>query len=204
MGDPVSIRTKNPGAMWPCAIATQFGSVSYENLTDGNKAAIFPTFEQGAAAQFALWAKNYSGMTLQAAIYRWSGHNSSSEYATALARDVPGLSMSTTITRSFLAGPLGRQFMKAQAKWEAGRVYPMTDDQWSKAQELAFGAAKVPPPPDIEPIPPKVKKNSHATTGAAGAATGAALNILGLPIWACVSIAFVVALIVYLILKNRK
>jgi hypothetical protein len=204
MTEVVSIRTKNPGAMWPCAIATQFGSTSHEDLRDGNKAAIFPTFEQGAAAQFALWAKNYSGMTLQSAIYKWSGHNSSSAYAQSLSLRVPGLLMSTIITRSFLASQQGRKFMAAQAQWEAGKPYPMTDAQWAKAQELAFGVAKILPPPDIEPVPPKSGANKHTAAGTAGAATGAALNILGLPLWAVVSAAFVVAIAVYLIVKNRK
>lgn len=82
---------------------------------------------------------------------------------------------------------------KAEARMWSGDV----------AGALALAGANI-PPPDIEPVPPKVKKNSHATTGAAGAATGAALSILGLPMWACVSIAFVVAAAVFLILKNRK
>lgn len=153
MSEPVSIRTKNPGAMWPCAIATQFGSTSFESLADGNRAAVFPTCEQGAAAQFALWAKNYSGMPLQSAIYRWSGHNSSDEYATFIFSKTK-LAKTDVITRSYLSGPNGLVFMKAQAQWEAGRPYPMTDDQWRKAQELAFGISKpVPVPPTPQPTP---------------------------------------------------
>lgn len=162
MSIPVSIRTKNPGAMWPCAIATHFGSTQCEQLNDAqrNKAAIFPTFEQGGAAQFALWAKKYSDMRLSAAIYMWSGHNSSPAYAAFLVTHVPGLSMNVVLTREFFTSELGRKFMAAQAQWEAGQPYPMTDAQWIKAQQLAFGTAKpvvpIPPPPDIpkpEPVP---------------------------------------------------
>lgn len=58
------------------------------------------------------------------------------------------------------------------------------------------------PPPDVEPIPQK--KRPKAVPGTAGAATGAALHILGLPVWAAVSIAFVVAVIAYLIIKKRN
>jgi hypothetical protein len=106
-------------------------------------------------------------MTLQAAIYKWSGHNSSGAYADFLSRHVPGLSMSTVITRSFLASAQGRKFMAAQAQWEAGKPYPMTDDQWAKGQELAFGIAKLPPPPDVEPIPlPRSKPSPHVAAGA--------------------------------------
>jgi lysozyme len=61
-----------------------------------------------------------------------------------------------------------------------------------------------PPPPDIEPVWPKSGANKHTAAGTAGAATGAALNILGLPLWAVISAAFVVAIAVYLIVKNRK
>lgn len=142
MPDPVSIRTKNPGAMWPGSVSRKFGSTEHEDLRDGNKAAIFPTFTQGAAAQFYLWAHSYSGLTLQSAIYKWSGHNSSSAYADFLSKHIPGLSMGDVITNEFLAGPKGLAFMKAQSQWEAGRPYPMSDDQWARAQVLAFGTGQ--------------------------------------------------------------
>lgn len=203
MTEPVSIRTKNPGAMWPGAIATQFGSVSHENLKDGNQAAIFPTFEQGAAAQFALWAgSGYVGKTLAAAIKKWSGGNSSPEYAAFLKRHVPSLDMDTVITRSLLASDQGRAFMKAQAQWEAGKPYPMTDAQWQKAQALAFGMPKpLPPPPDIEPVHPAIKP--AASAGGFFVALSAMVKT-GAPFWACLSIAFIVAVAVYLIIHNRS
>lgn len=148
--EPVSIRTKNPGAMWPGTVATKFGSKEWIPCAGDNKCAVFPTFEQGAAAQFYLWATKYSNMSLSAAIYKWSGHNSSDAYAAFLGRRIPGLKMSDIITVDFLSGPTGLAFMKAQAQWEAGKPYPMTDDQWRKGQELAFGKSTVvPPPPDI-------------------------------------------------------
>lgn len=159
---PVSIRCKNPGAMWPCALATQFGSTSREMLKDAqhNQAAIFPTFEQGGAAQFALWAKNYTGKTLREAIEKWSGHNSSQEYAAQLAHHIPGLAMSTVISKGFLCSPHGLQFMKLQAQWEAGQPYPMTDAQWAKAQELAFGAST-----DLSKVPTPMPRPADAPQG---------------------------------------
>lgn len=135
---PVSIRTKNPGAMWPGPVSAKFGSTSHENLRDGNKAAIFATYEQGAAAQFYLWDKKYAGKTLQSAIYEWSGHNSSKAYAQFLDKRLPDVKMDTVITEDFLQSDEGREFMKAQAQWEAGRPYPMTDEQWKAGQDLAF------------------------------------------------------------------
>ena len=150
--EPVSIRTKNPGAMWPGSVSKRFGSTEWIPCAGDNKCAVFPTFEQGAAAQFYLWATKYSNMTLSAAIYKWSGHNSSDAYAKFLSARIPGLTMNDKITDAFLSGPRGLAFMKAQAQWEAGKPYPMTDEQWRKGQAIAFGApVYVPPPPDIEP-----------------------------------------------------
>lgn len=151
-----SIRTKNPSAMWPGPIATKFGSVSHEDLKDGqgNKIAIFPTFEQGGAAQFALWnSAGYKGKTLQDAIDKWSGHNSSNAYARSIAEHIPGLSLNTFITTSFLRSQNGLKFMKLQAQWEAGQPYPMTDEQWVRAQSLALGEPL--PAPDIPTPKPK-------------------------------------------------
>ena len=151
--EPVSIRTKNPGAMWPGTVSKRFGSTEWIPCGGGNKAAVFPTYEQGGAAQFYLWAHNYSGMTLEAAIYKWSGHNSSPEYARFLSQHIPSLSMSTVITKDFLASPEGLTFMKVQAHWEAGKPYPMTDVQWKAAQAMAFGEPVPVPTPMPVPTP---------------------------------------------------
>ena len=145
--EPVSIRTKNPGAMWPGSVSQRFGSTGWIPCGGNNKCAVFPTFEQGAAAQFYLWATRYSPMKLSEAIFRWSGQNSSAAYTAFLSKRVPGITLDTVITRTFLESESGLLFMKAQAQWEAGQPYPMTDAQWRKGQVLAFGS----PPPDIEP-----------------------------------------------------
>lgn len=150
--------------MWPGTISRQYGSTSYQTLNDGqgNKIAVFPTYEQGAAAQFALWAsKNYLGKTLQAAITKWSGHNSSASYARSLAKAIPGLSMSTVITLDFLKSENGWRFMKVQAQWEAGQPYPMTDEQWQAAQRLAFGSSD--PEPKTTPVEPKAAEAPKST-----------------------------------------
>jgi hypothetical protein len=163
---PASIRTKNPSAMWPGSISKRFGSTEYETLHDSqnNKIAIFPTVEQGAAAQFALWAsKGYLGLTLRNAIYKWSGHNSATAYAKSLADHIPGLSLDTVITIPFLRSDSGWKFMKLQAQWEAGRVYPMTDAQWQAAQKLAFGdTPAAAPAPSTKPAADTSKKPETA------------------------------------------
>lgn len=155
--EPVAIRTKNPGAMWPGSVSARFGSTSHENLADGNKAAIFPTFEQGIAAQFYLWKTKYAGLTLDQAIYKWSGHNSSKSYTNYLIRRVPGLTGKTVITEKFLSGPLGIEFMKAQARWESGTTYPVTDEQWLKGQDMAFGRASCKGPVPLIGVTPTTK-----------------------------------------------
>lgn len=188
---PVSIRTKNPGAMWPNALATQFGSTSFEQLNDPerNKAAIFPTFEQGGAAQFALWSKKYAGMKLSQAIFMWSGHNSSPAYTGFLLKHVPGLTDSTVLSPEFFKSAQGRKFMAAQAQWEAGQPYPMSDEQWAKAQALAFG----------QPLPaPDIPKPSPQVAPAPQPAPTERVS----PLWGFVSAAF--KILASIVLKNRK
>lgn len=140
--EPAAIRYKNPGAQWPGARATKWGSTSYVTLNDGqgNKIAVFPTFVQGAAAQFDLWSSNYTGMTLKAAIDKWSGHNSPASYVAFLEKNT-GISINTKVTRALLASPAGWKLLKAQSRWEAGQPIPMTDAEWQLAQTKVFGPA---------------------------------------------------------------
>jgi uncharacterized protein (TIGR02594 family) len=153
---PVSIRTNNPGAMWLGETARLYGAATKIDFRDGNNAAVFPDPVAGAAAQFALWAKSYSGMTLEAAIAKWSGNNSSDSYAALLAKSA-GIRRDTPITRELLMGPHGLLLIKAQAKWEAGQDYPLTENQWRTAQRKVFVPAaadpRVPSPSPAVPSP---------------------------------------------------
>ena len=140
---PAAIRYKNPGAMWPGKVATKWGSTDWTTLNDGqgNKIAIFPTFVQGAAAQFDLWATKYAtGETLKQLIDRWSGHNSPAEYVRFLEAQT-GISINTVVTRALLASPPGWKLLKAQSRWEAGQPIPMSDDDWQQAQKMVFDGA---------------------------------------------------------------
>ncbi len=139
---PASIRYKNPGAQWPGARATKWGSTSYVTLNDGqgNKIAVFATFVEGTAAQFDLWASNYTGMTLKAAIDKWSGNNSPAAYVAFLEKNT-GISINTKVTRALLASDAGWRLLKAQSHWEAGQPIPMTDAEWQLAQTKVFGPA---------------------------------------------------------------
>jgi len=139
MTEPISIRTNNPGAMWGGKRAEKWGATA-DILTgdkQGNHIAVFPTKVQGAAAQFDLWRGGYAGMTLGAAIRKWSGGNSSPSYSAFLTNKT-GIEMLDVVTHELLAGPKGLSLMKAQAQWEAGKPYPMTDAEWEEAQRMVF------------------------------------------------------------------
>lgn len=162
MTDPASIRYKNPGAMWGGSHAKQWGAVDDIVLKDGqsNHIAVFPTFVQGAAAQFDLWRK-YSPVTIPPAIKRWSGGSSNAAYAAFLVANT-GIKADEPVTVAVLSGPSGLVLMKQQARWEAGltklgQAYPMSDDEWRQAQQMVFGKPKAAPsPPDIpkaNPVP---------------------------------------------------
>lgn len=144
--EPASIRFNNPGAMWGGnAITKKWGETSHVVLNDGlgqgNQIAVFPDKVHGACAQFDLWrtSKNYSNKPLATAIKTWSGGNSWQQYVSFLTSRVPGLTSTTIINDTFLSSPSGIAFVKAQAWHEAGKVYPMTDDEWKQAQSMVFG-----------------------------------------------------------------
>ena len=102
---PASIRNNNPGAMYPGPSAKRFGSTSYETLKskDGiHKIATFPTSEHGAAAQFDLLCRNYSGKTLQDAITTWCGGYYAGTYVKVL-KDRAGIDADTVLTKAMLA-----------------------------------------------------------------------------------------------------
>ena len=140
---PVSIRSGNPGAMWPGSSAMKFGSTRSLNLADGqgNKIAVFDNPVAGAAAQFDLLSQKYVGKTLGAAIRQWSGGNSSEGYAKTVA-DAMGISSGDRLTPEILNSPKGVVLARAMAKWEAGREFPLSDDQWRQAQAWAFNGQK--------------------------------------------------------------
>lgn len=160
MAEPASIRYKNPGAMWGNnAISRRWGATATVALNDGlgqgNNIADFPDMVSGAAAQFDLWRTGYVNMSLDAAIRKWSGGNSSAAYMNFLTQH-SGLTADTVITHNILAGALGRALLKAQAQWEAGKPYPLTDAQWAEAQLKVFSTStptKV-VPPMTDPVVP--------------------------------------------------
>lgn len=148
--EPASIRSNNPGAMWGKGnpIATKWGATSTEALADGlgqgNNIAHFPTPVAGAAAQFDLWRMHYTGLTLKAAILKWSGGNWSQPYADFLVSHTK-IALTDNVSSTLLASGQGLALMKYQAQWEAGKPYPLTDDQWAQAQAMVFAVVTTVP-----------------------------------------------------------
>lgn len=168
MTEPASIRYKNPGAMWGGSRANKWGAVDDIVLKDGqsNHIAVFPTTVQGAAAQFDLWRAAYTGLSLQAAIAKWSGGNSSATYMKFLTGKT-GIAAGDRITETMLASPKGLALMKAQAQWEAGRAYPMTDAEWQQAQAMVFKGAPAPQPVEVAKVElPSVTNPARGSLGA--------------------------------------
>lgn len=140
-----SIRSKNPGAMWPGKIPTKWGSTKSEALNDGtgqgNKIAYFDTWVQGICAQIDLWmnSPNYKNKRFEDAIAIWSGHNSVPQYIAYVKARVPGMKNDTVMDAGFWRGPMAIPFLKAQAGHEAGQTYPAPEESWAEALGIVLG-----------------------------------------------------------------
>lgn len=153
---PASIRTNNPGAMYPGPAATKFGSTQYQTLRskDGeHRIAMFDDPVRGGAAMFyLLGSKSYTGRTIEQAIAKWCGGFYVSTYIRVLEQQ-GGVSRKDVLTRDLVLDPeVAIPLAKAMAWQEAGREYPMTDAQWRQAHALAFGLQAPQPIPPL-PVP---------------------------------------------------
>lgn len=148
---PASIRNKNPGAQEPGPSSRKFGSTSHEVLRwtykgkpATNKIATFPTSQHGAAAMFHLLNRKYTGRSIEKAITKWCGGYYAGAYAKALEAH-GGCKASDALTSELLQKPeFAIALCKAMARVEAGRDFPMSDDEWQEAHEMAFGGAVAP------------------------------------------------------------
>jgi hypothetical protein len=139
---PASIRNSNPGAQYPGKIAKKWGAKSHEVLIskDGKHLiATFPTHIQGAAAMFDLLnTKGYLGKTIEKAIARWCGGFYVSTYINVLESHGK-VTRHTKLTTELLKDPeVAIPLAKAMALQEAGRDYPMSDEDWRTAHKMAF------------------------------------------------------------------
>lgn len=148
---PASIRNKNPGAQEPGPSSRKFGSTSHEVLKwtykgkpATNKIATFPTNQHGAAAMFHLLNRKYTGRSIERAIAKWCGGYYAGAYAKAL-EEHGNCKASDTLTSDLVQDPeFAIALCKAMARVEAGRDYPMTDEEWAEAHEMAFGTGAAP------------------------------------------------------------
>ena len=125
-GHFANVRFNNPGAMYPGAAATEFGSTGTGVIGGGHKIAYFPTPVHGAAANMQnLASAGYVGLPISQAISRWSGGSRAA---------VPGFDPSTVITPEMMRDPrFVVPFVRAIASGEAPGQYPMSDAQWQQA-----------------------------------------------------------------------
>jgi hypothetical protein len=135
---PAAIRFNNPGAQYPGPSANAFGATGSATIGGGHKIANFPDPVSGAAAQFHLLGRAYAGLPLAQAIAKWSGGNNAGQYTAAVSR-ATGISPETVLTPELLQSPQGIALVRAMAKHETGREFPMQPEQWQQAQSRAFG-----------------------------------------------------------------
>ena len=127
-GTPASIRYNNPGAQYPASAAERFGQIGYGIIGGGHKIARFPHPVNGAASNFDLLSRSYTGMTFGAAGQKWTGSN---------GFGIPGYSDSTVLTKEMVADQATAvPIMKSIAKREAGKTSPLTEAQWQAAHSM--------------------------------------------------------------------
>jgi hypothetical protein len=201
---PAAIQFMNPGAMWPGAIATKWGSTKWQYLSDGtgqggngkgNKIAIFDNWVDGICAQLDLWrtSKNYRNKRFADAIRVWSGGNNVPAYIAHVTRLIPSMTADTVMNDAFWRSPDGLRFLQVQAAHEAGRKFPVSQDDWMKAQKRAMSGV---------PTKDTVKKGAGSII--VGTATGTATGVQsGLSLPTALIIGLVVALAVFLVWKFK-
>lgn len=140
---PASIRNKNPGAMWPGKASKKFGSRVAVDLADGagNKMAVFGTNIDGAAALWYLLetagnGRKYVGKSIADVLLIWSGNTHTNAYIAAVEKRT-SLSRHDFLDLDLLHTPhRAIELAKAMAWHEAGRAYPMSDDEWRQAHAV--------------------------------------------------------------------
>jgi hypothetical protein len=205
--EPAAIRHKNPGAMWPGAIATKWGSRKWVFLNDGtgqggngkgNKIATFDSWVDGICAQLDLWrtSPRYKNKRFADAIAVWSGGNNVPAYIRYVKARIPEMDENTIMNDAFWRGPLGVKFLKVQAGHEAGKPIPAPEADWIEAQRRVFTGA-------VPKAPTSTPKKAAGSVAAGGAAAGAAQQS-GLGVGWVIGIGVAVAIAAFLIWKLKK
>jgi hypothetical protein len=149
---PASFRYCNPGAQYPSKEAAGFGQLGYGSIDNGKyKIASFPNPVNGAAANFDLLNRNYTGMSIGAAGTKWTGGN---------GFGVPGYDSTIILTKDMLNDQTKAiDLLKAIAGRESGRGNNLTEDQWRQAHDMFIaGSADAylkaqPAPVAANPVP---------------------------------------------------
>lgn len=199
---PAAVQFKNPGAMWPGAIPTKWGSSKWQYLSDGtgqgggghgNKIAIFDNWVDGICAQLDLWrtSNNYKNKRFADAIAIWSGHNNVPSYITYCKARVPGLTEDTVMNDAFWSGPMAIPFLQAQSGHEAGRKIPAPAADWETAQKRAMSGV---------PTKNTIKKGAGSVIAGTASGTTAAVQG-GFPLHWAVLIGLGIAVAVFLVWK---
>lgn len=126
--EPASFRYNNPGAQYPSPEAARFGQIGFGIIGGGHKIACFPSPVNGAASNFDLLYRNYTGMTIGSAGTKWTG---------AHGFGVPGFDPNSILTKEMVedstrAIPL----LKAIAGRESGHGSNLTEEQWRQAHKM--------------------------------------------------------------------
>ncbi len=179
---PATIRNHNAGGMYPGKCATKYGATTFEilNSKDGvHKIATFPSAIHGAAAMFELLRTQYTGRTFEAAIKKWCGNIHLASYLKVLESRV-GIKPTDMLTEAYLrdhetAIPLA----KAMAWQEAGREYPLSDQEWLSAHALCFAGGAVAPSwaPTNDLPTPKAETRAQSAFDSVKGKAAAALGI---------------------------
>ncbi|HWK63953.1 MAG TPA: peptidoglycan-binding domain-containing protein [Rhizobiaceae bacterium] len=125
---PASFRYNNPGAQYPSTKAALFGQTGYGVIGGGHKIARFPSPVNGAAANFDLLHRNYTGLTIGAAGRKWTGAN---------GFGVPGYDPNSILTKQMLEDSASAiSLLKAIAGRESGQGDNLSEDEWLQAHQM--------------------------------------------------------------------
>jgi peptidoglycan hydrolase-like protein with peptidoglycan-binding domain len=126
---PASFRYNNPGAQFPAKEAAKFGQLGFGRI-DHNQflIALFPNPVNGAASNFDLLNRNFTGMSIGDAGVKWTG---------AHGFGVPGFDPSVILTRDMLSNKAQAiALLKAIAGRESGRGNNLSEEQWRQAHDM--------------------------------------------------------------------
>lgn len=127
-GQKASIRYNNPGAQYPSRDAARFGQIGFGIIGGNHKIANFPSAVNGAASNFELLYRKYTGMKIGEAGRIWTGSHSFG---------VPGFDPNVVLSKEMLnAREQAIALMKAIARREAGMESPLSEEQWRHAFDM--------------------------------------------------------------------